>query len=62
AVIDGAGRVLDQLALGTTGFVDVPIPTPLPPTLYSRTGDLPILILLIALAGGAIRGACGKSR
>jgi apolipoprotein N-acyltransferase len=46
AMIDGAGRVMGQIPLGQTGFIDLALPAPLRETLYSRTGDLPILILL----------------
>ena len=50
AVIDGAGRVLDSLPLGEAGYLDTPLPPPLRVTLYSRTGDLPLAILLGLLA------------
>lgn len=46
AVIDGKGRVLGAIALGTDGWLDVALPPALPPTLYSRTGDWPSLLLL----------------
>ncbi len=55
AMIDPHGRILDSLPLGTAGFLDAPLPLPLPPTLYSRTGDLPaIALLLLGLAVAAI--------
>ncbi|MCR8546643.1 apolipoprotein N-acyltransferase [Salipiger sp. P9] len=52
AVIDGAGRVLDELPLGEAGYLDTRLPPPLPPTPYSRMGDLPAwgLFLLLGLA------------
>lgn len=50
AVIDGKGQVIKQLPLGEQGFIDVPLPMPIPPTLYSRVGDRPILIVIVALA------------
>jgi apolipoprotein N-acyltransferase len=50
AVIDARGRVLAQLPMGRMGHLDTPLPASLPPTLYARTGDLPILLLLIGLA------------
>ncbi len=62
AVIDGGGRVLKSLPLGEAGFVDAPIPPPLPRTLYSRTGDLPFLLALIAFAAVAIWHARRKPR
>jgi apolipoprotein N-acyltransferase len=45
AVIDAKGRILDSLPLNTEGILDTAVPPALPPTLYSRTGDLPATIL-----------------
>jgi apolipoprotein N-acyltransferase len=51
AVVDPYGRVLKSLALGTSGVLDSRLPSALPPTLYVRFRDLPVLVLvLIALA------------
>jgi apolipoprotein N-acyltransferase len=47
AMIDPYGRVLASLPLNAAGYVDAVLPAPLPPTLYSRTGDLPLALLLI---------------
>ncbi|MBK0327427.1 apolipoprotein N-acyltransferase [Rhodobacteraceae bacterium F11138] len=56
AMIDPQGRLIASLPLGQAGFVDAPLPAPLPPTLYARTGDLPVLALLIAGLGiGVLR-------
>jgi apolipoprotein N-acyltransferase len=52
AVIDPYGRVLDSLPLGQKGVLDYPVPAPLPATLYARTGDLPVMLLLLALVAG----------
>jgi len=41
------GRVLDQLPLGVAGYMDVALPRPLAETLYRRTGDWPVLVLLL---------------
>ncbi|SIT84002.1 apolipoprotein N-acyltransferase [Pontibaca methylaminivorans] len=54
AMIDPRGRVTASIALGQAGFVDAELPRPLPPTPYSRTGDLPLFLLLL-LGLGAIR-------
>ncbi len=51
AVIDGGGRILAELPLNTEGYVDSPLPPPMPETLYSRTGDLPMLGLLFLCTG-----------
>jgi len=51
AVIDGYGRVVDSLPLGKAGHLDVRLPPALPPTVYSRLGDVPVLVFLIVCAG-----------
>ncbi|TLP69436.1 apolipoprotein N-acyltransferase [Parasedimentitalea maritima] len=51
AMIDGHGRIRESLPLGEAGFVDAVLPQPLPPTLYSRVGDLPVFLFLLLLAG-----------
>ncbi len=48
AVIDARGRILASLPLGQSGFLDATLPPSLPATLYSRIGDLPITLLLLA--------------
>lgn len=56
AVIDARGNVLQSLPLGEAGWLDAALPPPLPPTLYARTGDAPVaLLLVLAIALGAIR-------
>lgn len=57
AVIDPAGRMVAMLPLGERGVLDAPLPQALPPTLYSRLGDIipGILLLLTALAGFLLR-------
>lgn len=52
AVIDAKGRVVDSLALGTEGHIDVALPTAMTPTIYSRSGDWPVALLLLGLIAG----------
>jgi apolipoprotein N-acyltransferase len=54
AVIDPAGRIVDSLPLGRAGFLDVAVPAPLAPTLYSRTGDWFALAALLVVFGTLI--------
>jgi apolipoprotein N-acyltransferase len=49
AVIDARGRVVDQLPFGTMATLDTHVPGALPPTIYSRWGDGPVLLLLAGL-------------
>ncbi|PID36109.1 MAG: apolipoprotein N-acyltransferase [Rhodobacterales bacterium] len=49
AVIDARGRVLAHLPLNTAGHLDAALPGALPPTLFSRWGNAPLLVLLAAL-------------
>jgi len=37
-VVDAYGRLVAELDLGKTGFVDANLPTPIPPTVFSRYG------------------------
>ncbi|MEP2641117.1 apolipoprotein N-acyltransferase [Roseobacter sp.] len=53
AMIDPYGRVLAQLPMGVSGFVDAPLPQPLPPTIYSTMGDKYLILVLLVLAVGA---------
>jgi apolipoprotein N-acyltransferase len=50
AIIDAYGRIApgDRLDLGEIGVIDAPLPPALKPTIYSRLGDLPFGLLLLA--------------
>lgn len=50
AVVDAHGRVSASLPFGTMAALDTTIPGALPPTPFSRWGDLPVLLLLAGLA------------
>ena len=58
ALISADGEILDSLPLNTEGYLDVALPPPSAATPYSRFGDLPALLLAIALlctgAGAAV--------
>lgn len=47
AVIDARGQVTASLPLGVSGYLDAELPRRLPATLYARSGDWPVLLLLI---------------
>ncbi|MCP4821955.1 MAG: apolipoprotein N-acyltransferase, partial [Shimia sp.] len=50
------GRVLAALALNEAGALDVALPRTAPATVYARTGDWPVTVLLAALIiAGLIR-------
>jgi apolipoprotein N-acyltransferase len=53
AVIDARGAIVAMLPLNTAGALDAPLPMALPPTLYAKTGDAPI-ILFVLLATAAL--------
>ena len=56
AVIDPAGRILASIPLNEAGYLDHAVPAPLAPTLYARTGDWPVLVVVLAtLAGAGLR-------
>jgi apolipoprotein N-acyltransferase len=48
AVIDPLGRIIAQLGVGRTGIVNAPLPKPLAPTLFARTGHVVFWLMLIA--------------
>ena len=50
AMFDPYGRFTARLALDDVGVLDVKLPRPLPPTLYSRIGDLPFFGALLLIA------------
>lgn len=55
AVIDGHGRLLGTVPAGKAGAIEVPLPPPLAPTLFSRLGNwmafaMAGLLLLLAVA------------
>ena len=55
AMIGPRGTMTSLIPLGQAGYADVPLPSALPPTLYARWGDWPIIVLLgvalLAIAG-----------
>lgn len=48
AVVDPLGRIINALPLGADGILDSPLPQPIEPTLYVRTGDSPVGLVLAA--------------
>ncbi|WP_010138670.1 apolipoprotein N-acyltransferase, partial [Oceanicola sp. S124] len=56
ALISADGAVLDSLALNTQGTLDVALPPPSAPTPYSRSGDLPALLLALLLLLSPLSG------
>jgi apolipoprotein N-acyltransferase len=56
AVVDARGRILEELPFGEIASRDIRIPGALPPTPYSRWGDMPVLLLLAGLAVLSLAG------
>lgn len=54
AAFDAYGRETGRIPLEQPGVLDIRLPRPLPPTLYTRLGDAVFLVLLLWLAGMAI--------
>ena len=61
AVIDARGRIIDALDLNEAGYLDVLVPGPLPPTVYARTGDWPLAVLLMTVIGLGVARTRRKS-
>ena len=53
-VIDGYGRVITMLALGSKGIIDTGLPRPLEPTLFSRFRNAIVIFLIILVAVSGI--------
>ncbi len=64
AMIDAQGRILPgkRLGLGAFGVIDARLPSPAPPTLYSRLGDGPFAGLLLLSAGAWFAGRRRRRR
>jgi apolipoprotein N-acyltransferase len=60
AMIDPAGRITNSLALNTAGFLDARLPAARAPTLYSRFGEWPFLMVLLIGLLSALRGRLRK--
>lgn len=54
AVIDARGRIKAWLPLGQAGALDAAVPAALPPTVYARIGDWPLVMLICLLLGGGV--------
>jgi apolipoprotein N-acyltransferase len=46
AVIDPTGRIVARLGLGIEGVLDSNLPSAIPPTVYARTGDIPVAAVI----------------
>lgn len=61
AMIGPRGAVTAQIALGQAGFVDAALPPALPPTLYARSGDGPLAVVIaLVLAGFGLSAAVSQ--
>ena len=67
AVVSATGQVVTDvtgapalLEMGTRGVIDAVLPGALPPPFYARTGDLPLVLLL--LAGLILAALAGRGR
>jgi apolipoprotein N-acyltransferase len=62
AVIDPLGRVVARLGLGIEGVLDSTLPSPEPPTVYARIGDLPAAVLVTIAALVVFRRRLAKPK
>ncbi|MBE9605256.1 apolipoprotein N-acyltransferase [Acetobacteraceae bacterium H6797] len=54
AIYDGRGRWVAGLGLGVKGLVISSLPSPLPPTVFSKTGSWPVLIFAVISLGALV--------
>ena len=57
AVIDARGMITAALPLNQTGALDARLPPALPPTIYARLGDGPILVLVLLATAALLLSA-----
>jgi apolipoprotein N-acyltransferase len=62
AVIDPLGRFVARLGLGNEGVLDSPLPAAIPPTLYARSGDLPVAVIVAVTILFAVRRRAAASK
>jgi apolipoprotein N-acyltransferase len=62
AVVDPLGRIVARLGLGLEGVLDSSLPSAIPPTVYARTGDVPVAIIVSAALIFVIRRRGAKPR
>jgi apolipoprotein N-acyltransferase len=62
AVIDPVGRIVAKLDLGVEGVLDGGLPAAIRPTIYARTGDIPIAVLAALVMVLVIRRRSAKVR
>jgi len=64
-MIDPVGRILARQPLISAGYLDAPLPQPVPPTVYSQYGDLVFALMLALFIGWAEalrRAACAPEK
>ncbi len=60
AVIDPMGRIVARLGLGVEGVLDSSLPAAIAPTIYARSGDIPIAMIVAAALILVIRRRVAK--
>jgi apolipoprotein N-acyltransferase len=60
AVIDPMGRIVARLDLGVEGVLDSSLPTAIAPTIYARSGDIPVAVIVAAALIFVIRRRVAK--
>jgi len=53
ALIDADGRILHQIDAHQSGMIELPLPAPLPPTVFSRIGNWAVALIALLLVGVA---------
>ena len=64
AIVDPLGRIVNSLPLGEEGVIDGPLPRPIAPSLYAKTGDGLIGLVLgaVFIAVLRVRSRRGSAR
>jgi apolipoprotein N-acyltransferase len=59
-VIDPMGRIVARLGLGVEGVLDSSLPSAIAPTIYARSGDIPMAMIVAAALIFVIRRRVAK--
>ncbi len=51
AVVDAHGQIVEALPMDVEGVIDAQLPAALPPTLFSRVGHVPVIVLAVFVTG-----------
>ncbi|HTJ65321.1 MAG TPA: apolipoprotein N-acyltransferase [Alphaproteobacteria bacterium] len=62
-VVDPYGRLTARMGLGKIAYLDADLPKPLPPTVFSKVGDIPFFVMVgLLILAGLLAGRGGMAQ